>query len=120
MFSPLFFLFFASSGSYFSMGEVTCKDQDRVVKATAYDAKATQAGVPVPPRRPLSVQKLRRQECLCHPKDRPLKSKGRAPVKARARPLRLAGGGCGFAWRGVPFGGVRLALVLLAGYEAVG
>jgi hypothetical protein len=34
------------------MGEVTCKDQDRVVKATAYDAKAAQAGVPVPPKRP--------------------------------------------------------------------
>ena len=34
------FLFFASSGSYFSMGEVSCKDQDRVVKATAYDAKS--------------------------------------------------------------------------------
>jgi hypothetical protein len=31
---------FSSSENYFSMEESSCKDQDRVVKATAYDAKS--------------------------------------------------------------------------------
>jgi hypothetical protein len=42
----------SSSESYFSTGEVSCKDEDRVVKAAAFGAKGCTGGSAGAPKRP--------------------------------------------------------------------